>query len=358
MRILNKKVIVGLSLIAILWVAWSRLGGPANQPGQGKAVPVITAKVTAEPYTETVRAVGTLLADEAAIIRPEVPGVITAIHFREGERVETGQPLVDIDASAYKAELGRAKAALDLALLTFRRRSELRRTGAASVQVSDEAQAALREAQATYELARMRMDKAGLKAPFSGRIGLRHVSAGDYVNVAQEITEIMDSDPMKVEFAVPEKFASALAPGQKLTAAVDAYPGRAFEGVVFAVDARVDPDTRNISAKAEIANPDDELKPGMFAYVTIALANRTGAMFIPEEAVIPKGSEKFVMKVVNGKAQLVPVKLGARRDAKVEVIEGLAEGDEIITAGHIKVQPDMPVQPMVPEGVTGQEKKE
>lgn len=333
-------------------------GNPASAQqggGGGFAMPVMTAKIKRESFVEQVDTVGTLEANEVAEIRPEVSGIIKTISFDEGAPVEDGQDLIEIDSSIYRAELNRAKASYDLAKITYERRQKLKNSGYASVQENDEAESSYREAKATYELARIRLAKTKIKSPFSGIAGFRSVSIGDYVDIGQTITDIADITPMKVEFSLPEKYFSRLKQGLPITLSVDSWPNETFDGEIYAVDSKVDPISRNISAKALIDNDAMKLRPGMFAYVNISFGEQADVLTIPEEALIPQGESLMVMKVVDGKVEPAMVKTGARQKGIAIITEGLSEGDEVITAGHMKVGPGMSVQPMnQPQDATGQ----
>lgn len=331
-------------------------GNPAAQQGGGGfAMPVMTAKIKKESFVEQVDTIGTLKANEVAEIRPEVSGIIKTISFDEGAPVEDGQDLIEIDSSIYRAELNRAKASYDLAKITYERRQKLKDSGYASVQENDEAESSYREAKASYELARIRLAKTKIKSPFSGIAGFRSVSIGDYVDIGQTITDIADITPMKVEFSLPEKYFSRLKQGLPITLSVDSWPNETFDGEIYAVDSKVDPVSRNIGAKALINNDAMKLRPGMFAYVNISFGEQADVLTIPEEALIPQGESLMVMKVVNGKVEPAMVKTGARQKGIAIITEGLSEGDEVITAGHMKVGPGMDVQPMNrPQGAAGQ----
>jgi membrane fusion protein (multidrug efflux system) len=323
-------------------------GGPA-----GGATPVVTYKVVPEILPINFNAIGTLEANQSAVIRPEVKGIITAINFQEGQKVAKGAVLLQVDKDIYTAELNRTKAAYDLTKITYNRRNELRQKGVTAAQSSDEAEADLRQAKAQYELAQINLAKATLVAPFNGIVGLREVSVGDYLHEGDDVTHIVEIDPMKVQFSVPEKFMANLQDDLNIAVGVDAYPGQQFSGTVYAIDPVIDLDTRNVLMKALVANPDMKLKPGMFASVQLEFGKKEGALMIPEEAIVNNGNDKSVFKVVGGKAAAQPVEIGVREKGRVEITKGLAAGDEVITAGTIKVKDGAAVTSM-PEGPSGQ----
>ena len=320
-------------------------GPPAGE----MAMPVKTVEVSTQSFSRELNTVGTLTSDESASIRPEISGRITAIFFAEGKTVLKDDILLKIDDSIAKSELQQAEASYELNKLTFDRINELQKKGATSIQSRDEAYAKFRESEAILELAKTRLEKSTIRAPFEGMAGLREVSEGDYVETGQIITYVEAIDPIKIEFSVPEKFFADIKLGQSVFISVDAYKGKEFEGAIFAIDPKVDPETRNIRIKASAANSEALLRPGMFAYVTIRLGKKEDAILIPEEAIIPSGKGSSVYKVIDGKAVLTDVETGLRNKAMVEIIQGLSAGDEIITAGQMKIRDGMPVSTSMPE---------
>lgn len=289
-------------------------------------------------------AIGTLRANELVVVRPESEGRVAHINFAEGQRVGRGQTLVQLDASVERAVLAQAEAALSLAKANFERADELVRKGAGTLRALDEARAKLRNDEAAVQLAHARHDKMTITAPFDGVVGLRRVSVGDYLSPGADIVNLAMIDPLKVDFRVPEILLPAVAAGQPVSIAVDAFPKRAFTGEVYAIDPVVDAEGRSIVMRARMANPQHELRPGLFARVTLTLAAREGAIFVPEQAVFPVGDRQFVYRLVEGKAKLTAVKLGERRQGEVEVLDGLAAGDRAITAGLLKVRDGTAVQ--------------
>lgn len=323
--------------------AWAQGGG---------GMPVIAATVETRELIDQLKAIGTLEAEAAAEIRPEVVGIVREIEFKEGQRVEQGAVLAIIDDSVYQSELAKAKAEYELARVSSRRNEALRRTGVTSAQQIDEAAANLGVSKASLDLAQIRLDKTRVRAPFSGIAGFRNVSVGDYVDSSSILTQVVQTDPIKAEFDVAERYLSSLDIGKTVDIKVDAWPDENFQGKLYAIDPQVDPDTRTIRVKAIIANPDSKLLPGMFAYVEMVAASRPNALVIPEEAVIPTPQGAVVMKIVDGKAAMAPVQLGLRMAGEVEVISGLQAGDQVITAGYQKVGPGSPVTVLPPAAAT------
>jgi membrane fusion protein (multidrug efflux system) len=308
-----------------------------------RAVVVETAAVQTAMVSDEVNAVGTLRSNESVIVRPEIAGRIAAIHFDEGEPIERGQPLVSLEDSTHQAELADARASLNFAERTFERLDSLFDQGSVTARERDEARARLERARAAVQLARARLEKTDVNAPFSGNLGLRRVSPGDYVTPGQDMVNIEDIDPVKVDFRIPERFLSSLSVGQRIRVGVDAFPGRGFEGEVYAIDPQIDPAGRSIAIRARIDNPDQVLRPGLFARVRLILDERPEALVVPEQALVPDGEQRYVFRVRDGQARRTEVRIGQRRSGQVEIVDGLAAGDTVVTAGQLKLRDGTPI---------------
>ena len=318
-----------------------------KKPG-GFAMPVEVSPVTVGRITEDVRAVGTLQANESVIIRPEIQGRLSKINFEEGQHVRKGTILVELDAAELQAQLAQARAELEIARLNYSRMRRLIANDNVSRQELDQASTTLKSAQANYALFTERVSKTQIRAPFSGVLGTRLVSPGDYLQAGRDIVNLEDLSTLKIEFRVPEKLLSRLAVKQEVEIEVDAFDGRMFRGQVYALDPRVDQTSRSIRVRAKIPNPQLTLRPGMFANVTLVTGYTEDALLIPEEAIVPQEGKVFVFLVKNNVAQLTEIQLGLRQRAVVQVLEGLAPGDLVVRGGHQKVRHGMPV--MVVEG--------
>lgn len=316
------------------------LGKKEAAPQARSGVPVETATVTPKRLQVNIDAVGTLVANEMVMLRPEIAGRITEVLFTEGQPVKKGDPLFKIDDRMARAELKQAESNLQLARLNYDRFRKLSSTGAATKLRYDEARAELGVNQANADLARTRVEYMTISAPFDGVVGLRSVSPGEYVNVGQELANFVSYDPMKVNFTIPETQASQLAEGQTIAMTVEALPGRTFEGVVYALDPQLDVNGRAVNLRATIPNPENVLKPGFFARIALNVANKENALTVPESAIVPQGNTKQVFVVGEDQtANLVTVELGERLAGEVEVVSGLQAGDVVVTSGQIKLQP-------------------
>jgi membrane fusion protein (multidrug efflux system) len=314
--------------------------GGKGSPGGGDAKPVVVEAVRVETVSlpQTITAVGSLRSDESIMVRPEVAGRIASIQFQEGQRVNRGSTLVKLDPAVNQAELQQARANLELSRAKHARSIELQQRGFISAQARDEAENNLKVAQAAVALAEARLAKTEIKAPFSGLIGLRSVSIGDYVKEGQDLVNLESIDPLKVDFRVPEVFLRDVKTGQPLEVALDALPDRNFEGRVYAVNPQVDAAGRSFVIRAIVRNPDTALRPGMFARVRLITRDVQQAMVVPEQALVPQGTDHFVYRIVDGKAVRTRVDLGQRRDGRAEIVSGLAASDTVVTAGQVKIR--------------------
>lgn len=324
-----------------------RPGGPG-----GFAMPVEAIKVTVETARRETLAIGTFRSYESVVIRPEVTGRIAELSFREGDKVARGQVMVRLDDSVEKATLAQAEARLTLAKANFARAQMLVARDAGTVKALDEARSALLSSEADVTLAKARLEKMSIAAPFDGIAGLRKVSIGDYLGPGADIVNLEQVDPLKIDFRVPEIFLPAVKDGAAIAVTVDAFPGRSFAGRIYAIDPLIDQAGRSIVVRARIDNKDDMLRPGLFARVSLTLAVRENAIFVPEQSIIPIGDKTFVYRVVDGKIASTPVTLGLRRNATVEVLAGLSPGDLVVTAGQLKVQEGRAVQVVPAPGST------
>lgn len=337
------------------WYAYLRPGAAPDQAAAGAAaaqggfaLPVEAAPVTSGPLTLSIPAVGTLRANESVTLSPEIAGRLVEINIEEGRPVEAGATVATLDQSVYRAELAQARASLELSRANFARAQDLLQKNAGTVRARDEAQAALRNDEAAVALAQARLDKTVITAPFSGIVGLREVSVGQYLAPGDPIATLTDIDPLKVDFRIPEIYFGVVRVGQPIEIAIDAFPGETFVGEVYAIDPQVDVNGRAVVIRASVPNPDAKLRPGLFARVNLIYESHDRVLFIPEQALVPIGDEKSVFKVVDGKAVMTKIVIGERVGATVEVREGLAEGDIVVTAGQIKLQDGAPV--VVTEG--------
>jgi membrane fusion protein, multidrug efflux system len=331
------------------WLGKNQMTAPSATPVSSPAktdngTVVEAAVVKTSKLAQGITAVGSLRSDESVVIRPEVAGRIAEILFQEGKPVRKGATLVRFDTSVQKAELQQAEANLNLNKNKLDRAIDLQKKGFISSQAKDEAENNFRVAQASYDLASAKLTKLEIKAPFSGTVGLRSVSVGDYIRDGQDIANLEALDPLKVDFRVPEIFLKQVASGQSLQVNLDAFPNQSFEGKVLAINPLLDANGRSIVIRAVVKNADARLRPGMFARVRLLTSDVQDAMTIPEQALLPQGEEFYVYRVADGRASRVKVEIGQRREGVVEILRGVTKDDVIVTAGQLKIRDGAPVK--------------
>jgi len=342
--------LVILTLATLALIAGCKPGGAGGPPG-GEMPPTQVETIRAAPssLTNQFETVGSLRAQESAVIRPEIDGKITAINFTEGQHVAAGSLLFALDAALAEADLNEARANLDNSRLASARASELSSKQLIARADFDKAKADLGVNQARAASARTRLDKTQIRAPFDGVTGLREVSVGDYVKAGDSLVDLVRMDPIEVDLRAPEVVMSTLAVGQKINLGVDSFPSETFSGTIIAIAPTVELGGRSVLVRARLANADGKLRPGMSARVQIVLGTNPNALMIPEQAIWPNGDEKMVYIVKDGVAKLVPVTLGARQPGMVEVLTGLKAGDEVVTAGQLKLHDGAKVMTAAPK---------
>ena len=329
-----------------LWLCAAAVAQAQGSGGAMPPTPVETARPKVESVVDQATAVGTLRANEAVVLRPEVAGRIEAIHFEEGARVGRGDPLFTLDGAIARAEVQEWEATVAQSRRESERVTDLITRKLAAQSDADAKRSTLAIDEARLASSQTRLAKTEIRAPFSGQVGLRQVSVGEYVNVGDALVSLAQTDTLKLDFRIPETQATRAAAGQAVRIAVDAFPGEEFAGKVYAVDPQVDVATRSVMLRATLANPGGKLRPGQFANVRLALAERANALTIPEQALWPQGGKQFVYVVRAGKAELAEIRIGKRSAGRVEVLTGLTAQDEFVVAGQMKIFPGAPVAPL------------
>lgn len=309
----------------------------AAAPGaMAQPVKAVTPQVLA--VADAAQAVGSFIADESAVISSEIGGRVRSIHFVEGLPAPAGALLIQLEPDEYRAAVAQSHAQAALDKLSLTRIEEVRRRNLASQQLLDEAKARWQQSQALAQRDNVRLDKTEIRAPFSGVVGLRQVSPGDYVSPGQALVNMEALDTLKLDFALPEQFAGKVQVGQKITALIDAYPGKAFVGELYAINPHLDEQTRSLKLRGRFANADHQLKPGMFAHLTLALGADRQALFVQEHALLGVGSRQFVYRLEGDKAVLTEVTPGLRRDGMVEILSGLSVDSAVVVDGQMKLR--------------------
>jgi len=313
---------------------------------------VSTAKAQFSEWQGQFDAVGTLRAVRGTDIAPEVAGVITVVHFQSGQEVQQGAPLVQLNAESDSAKLQSLAAAAELAQANYERNKKQLEIQAVSRAVVDADAASLKSAKAQVAEQQAIVNRKLVRAPFSGRLGIRAVDVGQYVTPGTKLVTLQTLDPVYVDFFAPQKSLGMIAIKQKITLKVDAFPGERFLGEISSIDPKVDPATRNVQVRATVRNPKRRLLPGMFATISLAWGEPQRFLTLPQTAVSynPYGNTVFVLeerKSENGKTALVAqqkfVTTGDTRGDQVAILSGIKEGDTVVTAGQIKLRSGVPV---------------
>jgi len=313
---------------------------------------VSTAKAQFAEWQGEFQAVGTLRAVRGADLAPEVSGVITAIHFQSGQAVQAGAPLVQLNAESDVAKLQALGANAELAQVNYQRNQKQLEIQAVSQAVVDVDAATLKSAKAQLAEQQALVNKKLVRAPFDGRLGIRAVDIGQYVNAGTKLVTLQALDPVYVDFYAPQKSLGKVALRQKIVLKSDAFPGQQFTGEISSIDPKVDPATRNVQVRATVPNPKRSLLPGMFATVAIASGGPQRFLTLPQTAVSynPYGDTVFVVEERNGQdgkislaAQQKFVTTGETRGDQVAILSGIKEGDTVVTAGQIKLRSGVPV---------------
>lgn len=302
-----------------------------------RATPVVTQIVSIEPFAVTLQALGTAKANESVMITPQESDVITSLNFSDGQRVETGTVLAQLNSNEQKARLNELNINLAEAERQLKRIQNLVLSNSTSAQLLDEQQARVKALIAQREVAQENLNKTFITAPFSGKLGLRQVSLGAYVKPGDVLTTLDDIKTIKVDFSISERHLPSVNEGQTVFAESVAYPGVQFEGTITNVNSRIDPATRSFSIRTKIDNAAEQLRPGML--LTITLQKRVlNTLVIDEKALVPDHEDQFVFKVVDGKAVKTKVIIGVRRPGKVQILEGVAIGDEVVVQGTLRIR--------------------
>ncbi len=321
-------------------------------PPPGTQMRVKAGPAGLERIEERFPLVASVAANESVLIKSEIDGTVETIAFQEGQRVQAGDLLIRLDTSKLAAAVADAEANFSLAESTRERAASMFRERTISAQEHDQALSAHASRKAALQLARQQLKDAEIKAPFEGVVGARLVSPGQVISRTLTLTSLVDADPVKVEFRIPERLVGRVRTGQTVVFHVAAYPGEDFRGDVYFVSPEVDPATRTVLVRALQSNADGRLRPGMFGNMDLVLETRADAVVIPETALVHRGDAVFVFLVdESGAAQMRPVVPGQRLPGRVEIREGLQAGDLVIREGLQKLGPGAPVE-VVPDAET------
>ena len=367
-------ILAALFLGALVWFNFIFKPNMIKQVLSAQAPPPAT--VTAEParketWTERIPSIGTLISSHGVDITSQVAGIVTGVYAESGASVERDSKLVQLDIAVELADLASNKATLQEADVSYQRQEDLIAKRVTSEANLDTARAKRDTAQAAVNRIDAVIAQKTIKAPFSGRLGIRKVERGQYVSPGMVLVTLQQLDPMRVDFPMPEQFVGKLRVGQHVEVTIDAYPGEIFKGSIESLDARVSQENRTLLVRGTLPNPKSKLLPGMFANVAVLAGQPQPVVTVARTAITYSlyGDTVFVVKSEPGAAgpdgkpgepKLVVerryVKTGEIRGDRVAVLSGVAVGEQIVTTGQIKLNPGGAVridntQPLVPPEV-------
>ena len=341
--------IAALVLVGLFLNTYSNNQAQNARPFGGGAVPVVVTQVKPQSFVDQVESIGTALANESVAITAKVTETVTRVNFEDGDYVNAGDILVELTNAEETALLNEAKANVAEATRQFERVENLIAQQLASETQLDVERNRMETAKARYEGIVARLDDRLIRAPFSGKLGFRDVSPGTLLTPNVPLTTLDDISSIKLEFSIPESFLATVSRGQEVVARSIAYPDKTFKGQVVTVGSRVDPNTRTIALRAQLANEELLLRPGMLLNVML-IQDVQEYLAIPESAVIPVQDKQFAYTVVDGKAERKEFVAGRRVPGFVEVLEGFEKGDDVVTEGIIKLRPGSRVEIIPSQG--------
>lgn len=350
-----KYIVYALIVLGFLYLIYYRIsankaiensgggrGGGKGAKGGAPAMNVNGVVVIASPFKNDLEITGAIEANEAVTLKSEVSGLVTAINFKEGTNVSKGTLLVKINDRDIQAQLQDALTKERLSATNEARAKQLLQKGAISQEEYDTSLADLQSLKSQTQLIRAQLAKTSIYAPFSGKVGLRSISVGEYITPASVIANLLSIDPIKINFAVPEKYTGQIRLNSEISFRTDGS-AKSYTGKVFAIEPGINSQTRTLQIKALASNPNNELLPGAFARIKLALTTLNDAILIPNEAIIPVLDGKTVFVSKGGKAEQVPVEAGTRTAKAIVITSGLKVGDTVLTTGAMALKTGTPV---------------
>ncbi|MCX2481287.1 efflux RND transporter periplasmic adaptor subunit [Pedobacter sp. MC2016-15] len=348
-----KYLVYALLFAGIVYLVYHRIttnkkmegsgAGAGAKGGKTQSFAVNGIVIKPASFANNLDVTGTIEANESVSLQSEVSGLVTGIFFKEGSNVSKGSVLVKINDRDIQAQLQEALTKQNLSASNENRAKQLLAKGAISQEEYDASLADLKSLKAQGQLIRAQLAKTSIIAPFSGKIGLRSISVGVYITPTTVIANLLSTNPVKVNFSVPEKYMGQIKMNSSITFRTDGS-SQIYTGKVFAIEPGINAQTRTLQIKALAQNNNNELLPGSFAKVSLVLSNVENAILVPNEAIIPvlKGKTVFVSR--NGKAKQVEVHSGTRTDANIVITSGLSAGDTVLTTGAMTLKEDAPVK--------------
>ena len=346
----RKRVVYGAVVFTLLLVAaipklkvFQGNSEPEN-PGtrSDNRIAVNAHVVKTEQLDDRIFTSGTLLANDEVELRSELTGKAIKIYFEEGSRVAAGQLLVKINDAELQAQLQREKYRQELGMQREERQRQLLKGNLVSQETYDVALNELNTIKAGIELINAQIEKTEIRAPFAGQIGLKYVSDGSYITPSTRIATLQSTNPVKVDFSIPEKYAGEIRRGAKVTFGIQGLKST-YQGTVYAIEPRIDQVTRTVQIRATSPNPNGELIPGAFAEVELVLRTIPAALTLPAQALIPELSGHKIFLYRGGVVESRAIEIGIRTSSTVQITKGVQPGDTVLTSGILQVRPGSPV---------------
>jgi membrane fusion protein, multidrug efflux system len=344
-----KYIVYSLIILIVGYLVFTRLTQDkpvaANMGKGGKMPPMMVNGMIIKPqnFNNSLQISGSIEANEQVQIRSEISGIIENISFREGSSVSKGEVLIRINDDELQAQLTQAVTKENLSKENEYRAKALLEKEAISQQEYDVALADLKSLQAQTQLIRAQLSKTVIRAPFSGHIGLRTISVGEYVNPTIAITNLVNANPVKISFSIPEKYSNRVRSGSEISFRIDGSDKK-NTAKIYAIEPGINATTRTLQMKAYAENPKGDLLPGSFAKIDLPLSTVNDALLVPTQAVIPvlKGKKVFIAN--NGTAKEVMIETSTRTDKDVLVTSGLNANDTVLTTGMMSLRDGAPVK--------------
>lgn len=350
-----KKTLVGGTVLvaaAVVVFLFTRTGASETTEGRGAGqggrsggmrLPVVGIVIQPRPFDNTIQATGSILASEEVELRSEVAGKVISLPFKEGSKVRKGDLLVKINDEDLRAQLMRTRSRMELVTQRAERARKLREINGVSEDQFEEAQNELTSVRAEQALLQAQLNKTEVRAPFDGVIGLRFVSEGSYISSATLVARLQDVSSVKVDFAVPEKYAALVRVGMRVTFSTEGT-SEPFHGDVYAIEPKIDPATRSLRVRARATNEAGRLLPGSYTKVLLVLQRQQDAILVPTQALMPDRNGQKIFVVRNSVARLIAVEAGMRTENSVIITSGLANRDTVLTTGLLQLRDGSPVQ--------------
>lgn len=352
---MNKKIVMSVAVLAVAAALIYLANRFFSDQNSGEGPPTAQAAMPADnrlavdgvvlrpdSLRNIIRVTGSAIANAEVELRSETSGLITGLNLREGSKVQRGQLIVKINDADLRAQRRQFELEMTLAKDTERRQKQLFERGAISQEDYDLALNRLNVIEAQLALVDAQIARTEIRAPFAGTVGLRYVDMGDYLTPSTRITTLQNIDSIKIDFSVPEQYAGLVERGDRIEFRV-AGVEQSFAGSIFAVEPRIDPTSRSLPIRAIAPNPSGRILPGSFVEIEYLLEELTDAVLIPTQSLIPQLSGQIVYVSRGGRATAVNVRSGIRSNTKIQITEGLAFGDTVITTGILQLREGLPV---------------